>query len=73
MRKAISKKVGAGGRFDIFLDSASGNDCRFLPSQSALRLFGCIIDKLNNHAVILTCVLRTGHGLPTISNAKFAT
>ena len=23
MRKAMSKKVGAGGRFDIFLDSVS--------------------------------------------------
>ena len=23
MRKAMSEKVGAGGRFDIFLDSAS--------------------------------------------------
>ena len=23
MRKAMSKKVGAGGRFDIFLDSAA--------------------------------------------------
>ena len=31
MRKAMSKKVGAGGRFDIFLDSGFRQDASQFP------------------------------------------
>ena len=38
MRKAMSKEVGAGGRFDIFLDSATCNLVHLNPFLLNFRL-----------------------------------